>query len=77
MDLKGEIMERQKLKGLIVANDGNQRTLADAMGISLSRLNAKINGWDGAKFTRDEMLFIRDRYHLTDRQFKEIFFDLK
>lgn len=66
-------MNRQKLKGLIVANDGNQQTLAEAMGISLSRLNAKINGWDGAQFTRDEMLFIRDRYQLTDRQFKEIF----
>lgn len=66
-------MNSQKLKGLIVANDGNQQTLADAMEISLSRLNAKINGWDGAQFTRDEMLFIKRRYKLTVKQFDEIF----
>lgn len=66
-------MNSQKLKGLIVTYDGNQQTLAEAMGISLSRLNAKINGWDGAQFTRDEMLFIRDRYKLTVKQFDEIF----
>lgn len=66
-------MNSQKLKGLIVANDGNQQTLADAMEISLSRLNAKINGWDGAQFTRDEMLFIKHRYKLTVKQFDEIF----
>lgn len=63
----------QRLKGLIVANDGNQQTLADAMGISLSRLNAKIKGWHGAQFTQNEMLFIRDRYHLSDLEAAEIF----
>lgn len=66
-------MKSQLLKGLIVAYDGSQQVLADAMGISISRLNAKINNWQGAEFSRSEMLFIKNRYHMTDEQFNEIF----
>lgn len=66
-------MKSQILKGLIVAYDGSQQVLADAMGISLSRLNAKINAWNGAQFTWTEMLFIRNRYRLSGEQFEEIF----
>ena len=36
-------MNSQKLKALIVMFDKKQENLADALGISLSRLNAKIN----------------------------------
>lgn len=46
-------MDKQKLKGLIVANDGSQAVLAKAMGLSLSRLNAKINETN-AEFTKGE-----------------------
>lgn len=66
-------MNSQKLKGLITANDGNQSTLADAMGISLSRLNAKINE-TGAEFSQSEIAFIRDRYKLNKSQVVDIFF---
>lgn len=66
-------MSNQKLKGLIVANDGNQQNLADAMGISRTRLNAKIKGTGGAQFTQNEMLFIKNRYELSDEQFNDIF----
>jgi len=66
-------MKSQILKGLIVAYDGSQQVLADAMGLSLSRLNAKINNWEGAEFSRSEMLFIKNRYHLSGEQFEEIF----
>lgn len=66
-------MNSQELKGLIIAKDGNQSTLADAMGLSLSRLNAKINGTD-AEFNQSEIAFIRDRYKLTKSQVVDIFF---
>ena len=57
-------MDKQKLKGLIVANDGSQAVLAKAMGLSLSRLNAKINETN-AEFTKGEIVFIGNRYNLT------------
>lgn len=66
-------MNKQMLKGLIIANDGNQSTLAEAMGISLSRLNAKINE-TGAEFSQSEIAFIRDRYKLNKTQVIDIFF---
>ena len=66
-------MDSRKLKGLIVANDGSQEKLAEAMGISLSRLNAKINE-TGATFNKTEIEFIRDRYKLNRKQVMDIFF---
>ena len=66
-------MNKNALKGLIVANDGNQQTLADAMGMSLSRLNAKINEQD-AEFNKSEIEFIRRRYKLSRKQVMDIFF---
>lgn len=66
-------MKSQSLKGIIRAKDGSQSVLAEAMGISLSRLNAKINE-TGAEFTQSEITFIRDRYKLTKEQVTDIFF---
>ncbi len=67
-------MNSQLLKGYITSNDGSQSVLADAMGISLSRLNAKINE-TGAEFTQSEIAFIRDRYKLNKSAVTDIFFD--
>lgn len=67
-------MNSQKLKGFITSHDGSQSVLAEAMGISLSRLNAKINE-TGAEFTQSEIAFIRDRYKLSKAQVTDIFFD--
>lgn len=66
-------MDSQKLKGLIVTFDGNQENLAKAMGMSLSRLNAKINE-TGAEFTKTEIEFIRDRYKMSRKQVMDVFF---
>lgn len=66
-------MNTQMLKGIIVANDGSQKVLAEAMGISLSRLNAKMNE-TGAEFNKSEIQFIRERYKLTRKQVMDIFF---
>ena len=54
--------------------DGTQKNLAQAMGISLSSLNAKINSYRGAEFTQEEMLFIKARYGLDTDEFNSIFF---
>ena len=66
-------MNKQALKGLIISNDGNQATLAKAMGLSLSRLSAKINE-SGAEFNKSEIEFIRKRYKLSRKQVMDIFF---
>lgn len=66
-------MNTQMLKGLIVTHDKTQENLAKAMGMSLSRLNAKINE-TGAEFTKTEIEFIRDRYKLNRKQVMDIFF---
>lgn len=69
-------MNKQALKGLIVLNDGKQEVLAAAMGMSLSRLNAKINECN-AEFTKSEIEFIRDRYKMSRKQVMDIFFTNK
>ena len=66
-------MNKNALKGLIVFHDGKQEVLAEAMGLSLSRLNAKINETD-AEFTKSEIEFIRDRYKMSRKQVMDIFF---
>ncbi len=67
-------MKSQLLKGLIKSKDGTQSVLAKAMGLSLSRLNAKINETN-AEFSQTEIAFIRDRYGLSDSQVTDIFFN--
>jgi hypothetical protein len=51
-----------------------QEDLAKALGLSLSRLNAKINETDGAEFTQSEITAIKFRYHLTAEEVDAMFF---
>jgi len=67
-------MNKLLLQSYIVKYDGNQKNLAEALGISLSRLNAKMNCYGGAEFTQSEMAFIKARYGLGDEEFNQIFF---
>lgn len=67
-------MNSALLKSYIVRYDHTQGRLADAMGLSLSRLNAKINGTGGADFSQTEIAFIKERYHLSNRDVISIFF---
>lgn len=69
----GESLNKQMLQSLIVLRDFKQENLAKALGISLSRLNAKMNE-NNAEFTQSEITAIRDRYKLTDKQVGSIFF---
>ena len=67
-------MNSRLLKSYIVRFDGTQEKLAEAMSISLSRLNAKINGTGGADFSQGEIAFIKNRYKLSNREVCDIFF---
>lgn len=67
-------MNKALLKSVIVEFGDTQATLSAAMGISLSRFNAKLNERDGAAFTQPEISFIVSRYHLTDEKAMAIFF---
>ena len=49
-----------------------QCTLAEALEISLSTLNCKLNG--KSEFAQSEILKIKERYNLTDKEVIEIFF---
>lgn len=71
------MLNKALLMSVLVKNGDTQETLADAMGISLSRLNAKINQRDGADFTRAEILFMVNRYGLSPDMTMEIFFALE
>lgn len=67
-------MNKSLLAGVMVKNEDTQGTLAAAMGLSLSRLNAKINEREGASFTQPEMEFIIERYKLSNDDAIQIFF---
>ena len=51
-----------------------QESIAEALGLSLSRVNAKINGTYGAEFRQGEITFFRNRWHLTPDEVDQIFF---
>jgi hypothetical protein len=65
-------VNKQKFVGIMYENGDNQGKLAEAMDISLSRLNAKING--SGEFSQSEIQFIKDRYDLDADKVDEIFF---
>lgn len=66
-------MNKKLLKSYIMKYDGKQENLAKAMGLSLSCLNAKINR-KNTEFNRGEIQFIMERYNLSLKDVREIFF---
>lgn len=70
-------MNPNLMKGIIRANGDTQADLAAALGLSLSRFNAKINETRGAEFTQTEIAAIKGRYNLTPKQVSDIFFNHK
>ncbi len=69
-------MDEKLLRSAMIKHGDTQSMLAEAMGISLSRLNAKINN-NGAEFKQTEIMFIKQRYKLTAKEVNEIFFNPK
>lgn len=70
----GKNMNKRKLVAIMYEHGDTQQSLAEAMGISLQRFNAKINETGGAEFTQSEIRFIKERYNLTSEEVEEIFF---
>ena len=68
------MLNKAKLRSHMVANNDTQESLANALGISLSRLNAKINEYGGAEFKQNEIAFIKARYSLKPTETDAIFF---
>lgn len=67
-------MNKNKLISVMKLHGDTQESLAEVIGISLSRLNAKINETGGAEFTMGEIRIIKIRYNLTSQEIDEIFF---
>lgn len=67
-------MNEVLLKSIMVLHKDTQEALADALGLSLSRLNAKIKERDGASFTQPEMAQIIQRYSMNQDQAMAVFF---
>lgn len=66
-------MNSNSLKAVIVKNGDTQTELAEAMGIPASALSQRINGI--IDFRRNEINFIKNRYHLTAEEVDQIFFE--
>ena len=67
-------MNSSLLKGEIRAKAMTQEDVARSIGISLSRLNAKINGYGGAEFSLAEIKSMRALFGLSLEQVDAIFF---
>lgn len=66
-------MNSNLLKSIIKLHRDTQEKLSEALGISLSNLNDKING-KKASFRQTEIMAIKERYNLTAKEIEEIFF---
>lgn len=67
-------MHKRRLQAKMKIFGDTQATLAEGIGISLARLNAKINCYNGAEFTAAEIKSIKTRYNLSSQELCEIFF---
>ena len=67
-------MNKNLLQSLLAKYGDTQQTLANLLGLSLSRTNAKINSKDGAEFTQGEINVIKKLYRLTLQELNDIFF---
>lgn len=67
-------MNTAELKVEMLRNGDKNSDLASALGISESRVSAKVNAWENAKFTDEEKIIIKNRYSLSEKRFMEIFY---
>lgn len=65
---KNALVSKYKLHG------DTQTDLANYIGISVQRFNAKLNETDGAEFTQGEIQKIIEKYNLTSEEVHDIFF---
>lgn len=72
--MKGTGIGAAKLKGRIVEMGLSQRKVAEEMGLAPTTLNAKINGTEGADFTRSEIIELCDILDIEPENITDIFF---
>lgn len=65
---------RLRLKAKIAEFGETQADLADAIGISRSRFNAKLNCKNGAEFNQGEIAAVKSHFSLTAEEVDSIFF---
>lgn len=70
-------MNRPLFNSYMARYPDTQASLAAAMGLSSSRLSAKINEARGAAFNQAEMTFIIGRYGISNDEACSIFFNQK
>lgn len=68
-------MQKNELVSVMKKHGDRQEDLANYIGISLQRFNAKINEKDGAEFTKGEIQKIKEKYNLTAEDVDLIFFN--
>ena len=67
-------MNRNMLVSFMKLHGDNQSDLAEYLGISLQRCNAKINGTGGAVFDMVEIAKIKQKYNMSAEQIDMTFF---
>ncbi len=67
-------MNVNMLKGKIRENDMTQEDVANKIGLSLSRFNAKLNETGGAEFSLGEVQSMKKLFNLQSDQVDQIFF---
>lgn len=67
-------MNRNMLVSFMKLHGDNQSDLAEYLGISLQRCNAKINQTNGAEFDMTEIGKIKQKYNMTAEQVDMTFF---
>ncbi len=66
-------MNSREMKAAMKLNDDTQEKLAEALGIQVSGVCARVNGH--VEFRASEISMIRKRYNLTDEETAKIFFN--
>ena len=72
--IRGEKMNKQKLRSIIVYNDDTQTKLANYLGMANQTFSKKINEKDGAEFSQTEIKLIKEKYQLSAEEVDDIFF---
>lgn len=68
-------MDKELFESFMRKHGDRQKDLADMLGVSLSCINAKINGrYD---FWQTEIAMIKDRYRLSSSEVDAVFFSHK
>lgn len=68
------MMNKNRLKSVMVLYGDNNRKLAEYLDISESRFSAKINETNGAEFDKSEIFKMKQKYNLSAVDIDAIFF---